>query len=311
MKVLITGGAGYIGTSLIPQLLAYPTCKVRVLDNLMWGGDQLLPYIRNPNFEFMRGDIRDPAAIYDAVRGVDAVIHLAAIVGFPACRAQPELAKTVNINGTMNLAAALSRNQLVIYGSTGSNYGAVEDVCTEETPLNPLSLYAQTKTIAEKHLLEHGSTVAFRFATAFGVSGRTRLDLMINDFTYRAATQGYLVVYEADFMRTFIHVSDMGAAFVHILDHYGQSYMGNVYNVGSDRMNFSKRQICEMIREQVPNCYVHYAEVGADEDKRNYKVSYDKFRALGYETHMTVPDGITELLRAFPLLTLKNPYSNA
>lgn len=307
MKILVTGGAGYVGTSLIPQLLSRGH-QVRVLDNLMFGGDQLLPFFRSDNFEFQKGDVRNPHDVRNAVRGCDAVVHLAALVGYPICRKEPKMAEEVNVQGTHNVAAAVSKKQLVLFGSTGSNYGAVEDICTEDTPLNPLSLYGQTKTLAEKHLLENCSTVAFRFATAFGLSPRLRLDLLINDFTYRAVSQQYLVVYEKHFMRTFIHVHDMGRAFVFAIDN-ADRMTGQVYNVGSDSMNYSKEQICNLIEAQV-KCYVHYAEVGEDADKRNYVVSYKKLSGLGYETTITVEQGIAELAKGFQVLSFKNPYSN-
>jgi nucleoside-diphosphate-sugar epimerase len=307
MKVLVTGGAGYVGTSLIPQLLRAGH-RVRVLDNLTFGGDQLLPFFHNSRFEFMKGDIRSTEDVETAVRGQDAIVHLAAIVGYPACRRDPSLAEAVNVQGTKNLVAALSRQQLVIFGSTGSNYGAVEEICTEETPLNPLSLYGQTKTIAEKHLLENCSAVAFRFATAFGLSPRMRLDLMVNDFAYKAQTQQYLVVYEARFMRTFIHVYDMGRAFLFALDN-ADRMRGQVYNIGSEHMNFSKRDVCELIQKQI-KCYVHYAEIGEDADKRNYVVSYEKVRKLGYSTKISLEDGVCELVRGFQVIGFKTPYSN-
>lgn len=307
MKVLVTGGAGYVGTSLIPQLLEAGH-HVRVFDSLTFGGDQLLPFFRYPNFEFIKGDIRNRSEVADAVRGQDAIIHLAAIVGYPACRKDPLLAEEVNVRGTMVLASAISPHQLVMIGSTGSNYGAVEDICTEESPLNPLSLYGQTKTIAEKHLLENCSAVAFRFATAFGISPRLQLDLLVNDFTYKAVTQQYLVVYEAHFMRTFIHVRDMGRAFLFALDN-ADRMRGQVYNIGSDHMNFSKRDVCELIQKQV-KCYVHYAEIGTDADKRDYVVSYEKIKKLGFGTEATLEEGIFELCRGFAVLSFKAPYSN-
>ena len=278
MKIVVTGGAGYVGTSLIPQLLAQGH-HVRVLDSLLFGGDQLLPFFRNANFEFQKGDVRSVADVKSAVKGCDVVIHLAAIVGYPACRKEPKVAEEVNVQGTKNVAAAVSKDQLVLFGSTGSNYGAVEDICTEETPLNPLSLYGQTKTIAETHLMANCSTIAFRFATAFGLSPRLRLDLLINDFTHRAVTQQYLVVYEKHFMRTFIHVHDMGRVFVFAIDNAAKM-RGQIYNVGFDKLNFSKEEVCKLIESQV-KCYVHYAEVGQDADKRNYTVSYKKINSLG------------------------------
>ena len=307
MNILVTGGAGYVGTSLVPQLLARGL-RVRVLDNLMYGGDPLLPFFLNRNFEFVKGDVRSAAAVNAAVKGQDVVVHLAAIVGYPACRKDPRLAEEVNVQGTKNIAAALSKDQLVLFGSTGSNYGAVEDICTEETPLHPLSLYGQTKTIAEAHLMEQCSTVAFRFATAFGLSPRLRLDLLVNDFTYRAVTEQYFVVYEKHFMRTFIHVHDMGRAFVFAIGNAKQM-RGQVYNVGSDKMNYSKEEICRLIQKQVP-CQVHYADVGEDVDKRDYVVSYKKINALGYDTGISLEQGIAELTSGFQAVTFKKPYCN-
>jgi len=307
MKILITGGAGFVGSALIPLLLERGD-QVRVMDNLMYGGTHLLPFFRHPRFEFIKSDIRNPEAVRDAVAGQDAVIHLAAIVGYPACRTQPKLAEEVNVDGSRNVAAAAGRDQLVIYASTGSNYGATEDICTEETPLNPLSLYGQTKTLAETHLLQNCKTVGYRFATAFGVSARLRLDLLINDFVYKAATQQYLVIYEKHFMRTFIHVHDMGRAFLFALDN-ADAMVGNVYNVGSESMNYSKEDICNIIKGKI-ECYVHYADIGEDADKRNYVVSYKKVNALGYQTTITVEEGIDELARALSVVEFSTPYTN-
>jgi len=306
-KVLITGGAGYVGTTLIPQLLE-KEYDVTVFDNLMFGGDYILPFFRHTNFHFIEGDIRDENALWDACKHADVIIHLAAIVGFPACRTEPELAKAVNVDGTRNLVKVTSNNQLVIYASTGSNYGAVEDVCTEETPLNPLSLYGQTKTLAEKMLIEERNTIGWRFATAFGISPRMRLDLLINDFTYKALTQGYLVVYESHFMRTFIHVHDMGRVFLFGIENQDKM-VKNIYNVGSEKMNYSKKDICEIIKKDT-GTYVHYADIGEDQDKRNYVVSYKKINSLGYDTTIDVETGVNELVKALKVIKFKTPYSN-
>ena len=307
MKILVTGGAGYVGTSLIPILLEAGH-DVLVLDNLMFGGDQLLPFFRSPHFSFIQGDIRNREDLAEAVRDRDVIVHLAAIVGYPACRKDPHLAEDVNVGGTKLLASLLSKDQLVLYGSTGSNYGKVEVVCTEETPLNPLSLYGQTKTLAEQYLLDNCSTVAYRFATAFGVSPRLRLDLLINDFAYKSVTQGYLVVYEKHFMRTFIHVHDMGRAFALAIEN-ADVMRGEVYNVGSNSMNYSKEDVCELIKRQV-DCYIHYAAIGEDADKRDYVVSYEKINSLGYDTTIDVEEGIRELIRSFGAVSFKTPYTN-
>lgn len=308
MKLLVTGGAGYIGSVLVPMLLAR-SHSVRVLDNLMYGGSSLLPHFRAPGFEFIKGDIRDARTVHDAVDGCDAVIHLAAIVGFPACRKHPDLAETVNFGGTKVIADEVGRGRLVLFGSTGSNYGAlVDESCTEETPLNPLSLYGKTKTAAEQHLRENCNVIAFRFATAFGLSPRLRLDLLVNDFVSTALTLRYLVVYEAHFMRTFIHVVDIARSFVFGLDN-GGLMAGQVYNVGSERMNFSKAEVCELIKKRV-DYYLHYADVGEDADKRNYRVSYQKIRALGFETTVTLEEGIDELVRGIEVLDIRSAYAN-
>jgi len=216
-KILVTGGAGYIGTSLIPKLLE-KGYEVTVFDNLMYGGNQLLPFFRDKNFNFVKGDITIKNQLEDVVKDKDIIIHLAAIVGFPACENNKELATNVNVNGTKNLIDVLEPNQIVLYGSTGSNYGKVTEVCTEETPLNPLSLYGETKTKAEQMLMERGNTIAYRFATAFGVSTRLRLDLLVNDFINKCLKDNYLVVYEKSFMRTFIHVSDIAESFIFAID---------------------------------------------------------------------------------------------
>lgn len=309
MRLLVTGGAGYIGSVLVPLLLDNGY-QVRVLDNLMYGGAGLLPHFRNPCFEFSKGDIREPETVAAAMRGCDTVIHLAAIVGFPACRKNPELAQTVNVEGTRVVADAAGRGRLVLFGSTGSNYGALEqEVCTEETPLNPLSLYGKTKTAAEAYLLEHCDTIAYRFATAFGLSPRPRLDLLVNDFVYTALKLRYLVIYEAHFMRTFIHVHDIARSFLFALEHASQM-SGQVYNVGSENMNYSKAQVCEMIRRKV-EYYLHYADVGNDADRRNYVVSYQKINHLGYQTTLTLDNGIDELVRGLQALDVGTPYSNA
>jgi len=309
MRILITGGAGYIGCVVVPLLLEQGY-QVRILDNLMYGGTGLLPNFRNPSFEFLSGDIRDERTMADAVKGCDAIVHLAAVVGFPACRKYPELAETVNVGGTKVVARAAGRDRLVLFGSTGSNYGALEqDECTEDTPLNPLSLYGKTKTAAERHLLDNCKTIAYRFATAFGVSPRLRLDLLINDFVSTALKLRYLVVYESHFMRTFIHVYDIARSFLFALDH-ADAMAGQVYNVGSEAMNYSKAQVCEVIRRKV-DFYLHCADVGEDADKRNYVVSYKKINSVGFATSISLEEGIDELVRALQVISVQNPYSNA
>ena len=309
MNVLVTGGAGYIGTTLIPLLLDRGY-HVRVFDSLMFSGDPLLPYFRYENFEFITGDIRDREALRTVMAGQDVVIHLAAIVGFPACRRDPKLATEVNLDGSRNVVELASKDQLLLLASTGSNYGEVVDaICTEETPLNPLSHYGKTKTAAEHLFMDSGQAVVYRFATAFGLSPRMRLDLFINDFVYKALTQHYVIVYERHFMRTFINVQDIARSFLLAIDKAPQM-TSEVYNVGSSDMNYSKQGVCEMIQQQVPDFYIHYADIGEDEDKRNYVVSYDKISKLGYDTTMSVEQGIAQLIKGLQVIQFKEKYSN-
>ena len=307
-NILVTGGAGYIGTSLVPKLLDLGH-EVTVFDNLMVGGNQLLPFFKYDNFKFIRGDIRKIDELKEVVKDKDVIIHLAALVGFPVCRLNPQLAREINVDGTVNLIDSCTDEQVIFYGSTGSNYGAVTDICTEETPLHPLSLYGETKTKAEQLLMERGNTIAYRFATAFGVSPRFRLDLLINDFSYKCIKDGYLVVYEKNYMRTFIHVSDIAECFTFGIKNMDKM-MGNVFNVGDDNMNHSKEEICDMIGKKT-GAFIHYEEIGEDADQRNYVVSYEKIRDLGFKTSISVEHGIDEVINALKVTDFQNQYTNA
>jgi nucleoside-diphosphate-sugar epimerase len=309
-RIFITGGAGYIGTTLIPILLNKGYC-VTVYDSLIFNnGDKLLPFISNNNFNFIEGDIRDKEKLLKHIKNNDVVIHLAALVGYPICREKGEKeSMDVNSNGTKIVIECLNENQYLLFGSTGSNYGEVYGICTEETPLNPLSIYGKSKTEAENMVLNRPNSTAFRFATAFGVSPRLRLDLLVNDLTYRAVKEGYAVIYESHFMRTFIHVEDIANVFLFAIENE-KVMRDNVYNVGSNDMNFSKKEICEIIKSKVPNVYFNYADVGEDVDKRNYVVSYEKINKLGYKTKISLLDGISQLLKSIPLIKTNNQYHN-
>ena len=198
----------------------------------------------------------------------------------------------------------LSPDQLLMYGSTGSNYGKVDKICTEETPLNPTSLYAKTKTVGELEVMKHGKAIAYRFATAFGAAPRLRLDLLVNDLTYLATTQRYMLVYQPEFMRTFIHVRDLVKSFIFGIENVDKM-AGEVYNVGSNKLNHSKREVCEMIKEKT-GCVVYYNDFDSDKDHRDYEVSYDKISKLGFNVSVTLEEGIDELIKVYQTINLKD-----
>lgn len=310
MKIFITGGAGYIGTTLIPKLLEL-NHEVKVYDSLLFNnGDKLLPFMASSNFSFVKGDVRNEDLLKQHIKGHDVVIHLAALVGFPICREYgEEESYSVNTVGTDIVIKNMTDDQYLLYGSTGSNYGEVIGICTEETPLNPLSIYGRTKTLAESAVMKRPNSTAFRFATAFGLSPRLRLDLLVNDLTNKAYREGYAVIYESHFLRTFIHVRDIANAFIFAINNMDRM-RDNIYNVGSDKMNHSKREICELIKKELPKTYFNYADVGEDADKRNYVVSYEKLNSLGFDTTITISEGIVELIKAMPLVKIYSPYHN-
>jgi nucleoside-diphosphate-sugar epimerase len=308
MRILVTGGAGYVGCVLVPMLLEAGH-EIRVLDSLRKGGLGLLHCLSDPRLELVRGDIRDVNAVKDAVRDADVVVHLAAIVGYPACAKDPWLARTTNVDGTLNLVHNLSPAQLIIYPSSLSNYGTVPNgICTEDMEPRPITLYGITKLEGERVLLEHGNSVIFRPATAFGLSPQMRLDLLFNEFVYKALKEKNLVVYEPHHMRAFIHVRDFARGLVFALDH-ADEMMNKVYNLGSESLNLTKGRLAELISKKV-NFVLHFAEVGKDPDSRSYAVDFSKFRALGYDTSISIDDGINELVRGLRAVEIANPFSN-
>ena len=309
-KILITGGAGYIGTTLTPMLLDRGY-EVTVIDNLLFNnGDRMIPYITDKNFSFYKGDVRDIELMKKLVLDKDVIIHLAAYVGYPICRLKGDKeSHSLNTKATQDLVNILKNDQYLLFGSTGSNYGEVFGLCTEETPLNPLSIYGKTKTEAETIVMSRENSTAFRFATAFGISPRMRLDLLINDLTYKAMTEGYAVIYESHFLRTFIHVRDLSRSFIFAIDNQ-EKMKANVYNVGSNNMNHTKKEVCEIINKQVPDAYFHYADIKEDVDKRNYKVSDDKINSLGFEVEISLEQGIQEIKDSIELLEHSLRYRN-
>ena len=310
-NILITGGAGYVGSALIKHLVNENNdFKITVIDNLSSGGDSLLSFMGNKNFTFIKGDIRDKSLVNKEVERADIIVNLAAIVGFPACRKNPDLAEEVNYNGSLNILDAVKRkDQLLLCASTGSNYGdLVDEICTEETPLKPLSIYGVTKTKAEKKFHETGQAICYRFATAFGLSPRLRLDLLINDFVYNAVKTKNLIIYEKHFYRTFIHVDDIARSFDFAIKN-SKKMLGNIYNVGSEKMNFTKQEVAEKIKAKV-DFYLHFAEIGEDADKRNYFFSLKKINDLGFETKIDIDTGIDELIKGMELINISSKYYN-
>ncbi|MDB5349529.1 MAG: nucleoside-diphosphate-sugar epimerase [Planctomycetota bacterium] len=308
MRILVTGGAGYVGSTLVPMLLEQGH-KVRVYDALKFGGTGLLPCCQSRNFELIKGDVCDPVGVAKALDGVDAIVHLAAIVGYPACKKEPQVAQATNVEGTRTLLNLRKADQKFIFASTGSIYGSVPDyVCNENTPTAPITLYGETKAAAEDMVLNAGNSVAYRYATAFGVSNRMRLDLMPNDFTYQAVKNRNLIVYEGGFKRTFVHVRDMARSIMFALDKW-DTVKDDVYNVGHESMNFTKEDVARQILKHT-DYYLHFAEVGSDADQRNYEVSYEKIRSKGFETTVDLDRGIAELVRASKLIEFQNPYAN-
>ncbi len=305
MKILITGGAGYVGSTLAPLLLEVGY-QVRVLDNLTHGGESLLGVWCHPRFEFIRGDIRDRTTVQNAVSGQDAVVHLAAVVGDPACARQPDLARATNLDASLALIEE-SRHAGVrrfILASTCSNYGKMKDAnqyVDEESELSPVSLYAETKVAVETALLRSGRNdgwcpTALRFSTVYGVSPRMRFDLTVNEFTMEMLTQKHLKVFGKQFWRPYVHVWDAARAIQLVLSSPPTSVGGSVFNVGATDQNFQKQQLVALIHPYAPDAVVEF--VHKDEDPRDYRVSFARItNQLGFKTTRTVAQGIAEIVR--------------
>jgi len=305
IRVLVTGGAGYIGTILVNELLKREYF-VRVLDNLTYSCDGLLPHFGNPNFEFIKGDIRKNDDIEKSLKDVDLLIHLAAIVGYPACKAKPELAYDINYIATRNIVEKC--NVPIIFPSTGSIYGHIENICDEETQLNPLTEYGLTKTKAETAIKQHSNYVIYRFSTGFGLSPRPRLDLLVNDFLIRAMREKELIVYEKDYWRSFIHVKDMANSLIFAIDNFDRMN-GEIYNVGSENLCITKKDVALKIKEYV-DFHLKFAEFRSDPDRRNYKVCFKKIKSLGFNIKYDLDYGIKEIMNAFNSIKIREDYYN-
>ena len=301
-RILMTGGAGYLGCEMIPALLRAGH-EVTVVDNLMYGQHTLFHLCAEPGFDFVRGDARDEQLMGELVPKADVIVPLACIVGAPACARDPWLATSVNQEAVLLANRLRSPDQLIVYPTTNSGYGATtgEVHCTEETPLEPISLYGRTKVEAERALLDSPNAITLRLATVFGMSLRMRLDLLVNHFTHAAVTDGTIVIFEKDFKRNYIHVKDVADCFVHCIEHHAEM-AGRPYNLGLDQANLSKQELALKIKEYVPGFYIHFAEVGSDPDKRNYIVSNERLRAAGFTARRGLDEGIQELLVGFRML---------
>lgn len=308
-SVLVTGGAGYIGSVLAPRLLL-EGYRVTVLDNLLYRQVTLLDCFGRDNFTFIKGDACDESLMEKLLAQAEIIIPLAAIVGAPACGLNPTLAKLVNCDSIQLILKYLKPYQKVLFPNTNSGYGIGEKqrFCTEESPLNPISLYGKQKVAIEKLLLQTGQAISFRLATVFGVSPRMRLDLLVNDFTYRACHDGSIVLFEENFKRNYIHVQDVVKAFLFGIENI-EKMRGEAYNVGLSSANLSKRELCERIKKYVPSLYIHAAPVGKDPDQRDYIVSNEKIEALGWRPSKTLDAGIAELVDAFKIIRL-NQFAN-
>jgi nucleoside-diphosphate-sugar epimerase len=307
VKVLVTGGAGYIGSLLCPMLLAAGH-HVILLDRFLFGPRPILHFSTHPKLEIVTGDVRDRALVQGLVAKADVVIHLAAIVGFPACSADEALATTTNVGGTRNVADALSKQQMFFFASTGSTYGRVEGVANEDFPINPLTVYGRTKQTGEEIVREKGG-VSLRFATVFGVSPRLRLDLLVNDFVYQALHLGFIVMFEGHHRRTFLHAVDAARVYLFAIENWARM-RGDTFNVGSSAMNYTKREVAMKIMAK-KKFYLHEAQVGEDKDKRDYEVCYEKIANLGYTVTRSLDEGIDELLAIVPLVKMASEWRNA
>ena len=308
-KILVTGGAGYIGSILVPELLTQGY-KVTVIDALIHSQNPLLECCFNPRFDFIKGDICDHDLMAKLIGQFDIIIPLAAIVGAPACKINPTLTRLVNYDSYMKLIKTISPSQMVIFPTTNSGYGVGEKdtFCTEESPLRPISEYGKAKVEIEKALLDKGNAVTYRLATVFGMSPRMRMDLLVNDFTYRAYKDRFIILFEEHFRRNYIHIRDVAKAFLFAIDN-SNKMIGEPFNVGLSSANLTKRQLCERIKEYIPDFYIHSAPVGEDPDKRDYIVSNEKLESLGWHPDHTLDMGIIELLKGYKILR-PNRFAN-
>jgi nucleoside-diphosphate-sugar epimerase len=304
-NVLITGGAGYLG-SVLTEVLLQNGYSVTVLDSLLYKQTSLISFSHLKNFTFIRGDVNDTQLLKNLVEKNDIIIPLAAIVGMAACAKNPEMAINVNYLQVKNICQWTTKNQKILIPNTNSQYGSSVDIITEESEFKPLSLYAETKCDAEKSVLDSGNGIALRLATVFGMSYRMRMDLLVNDFVYKSITDGYLVLFESHFIRNYIHVRDIANTFLFMIENY-ERCNNNAFNVGLSSANLTKLQLANKIKEYVPDLVIVQNEFKKDLDQRNYMVSNQKIESMGWSPKHSIDDGIVELLKGYQLIsTYKN-----
>ena len=308
-RILVTGGAGYIGSVLVPMLLNEGH-EVTVIDDFYYGQSTLLDVCLNPKFTIVRGDVRDESLMRQLMKDKDYIIPLAAMVGFPLCEKDKTAAQTINFDAIKMITELRSKDQRIIYPCTNSGYGVGQgdSYCTEDTPMNPISLYGITKSKAEKAVLDAGNSLTFRFATVFGASPRMRIDLLVNDFVYRAVFDRTAVIFQGEFKRNYIHVRDAAGAFVFAINNF-EKMEGKPYNCGLSSANLSKIELCEKIKEHIPGFVYLEAPVGEDPDKRDYIVSNERLEGCGWKPKYSLDDGIEELKKVYTIIK-KNQYSN-
>ncbi len=308
-KILVTGGAGYIGSVLVPMLLE-KGAEVTVVDNFIYKQNSLLDVCFHPKLKIIRGDSRDEKLMKNVIKDQDFIIPLACLVGAPLCDKFPLEAKSINLDAIKLIIKLRSPKQKIIFPNTNSGYGIGKAgiFCTEKSPLNPISLYGKLKVDAEKVILESGNAITLRLATVFGISPRMRLDLLVNDFVYRARNDGYVVLFEADFKRNFIHVRDVSSAFIHCIDNFAKM-KNETYNVGLSGANLSKRELCEEIKKQIPGFTFIDSPIGRDPDQRNYIVLNEKVEKTGYKPRVSLTDGISELIKGYQIIK-RNNFAN-
>lgn len=309
MKILVTGAAGYIGSVLVPELLRNDY-EVIAVDNFMYNQISLLDCCYDSKLTLIRGDVRDKGLILKQLKAVDAILPLACLTGAPLCSKDPFNARGINFDAVKMILDLRSKNQLVIFPTTNSGYGVGQKgiYCSEQAPLAPVSLYAKLKVETEKIILDAQNSITLRLATAFGISPRMRLDLLVNDFTYRAVNDRYVVLFQAHFKRNYIHVRDVAKAFIHCLMNF-DSMKNEPYNVGLSNANLSKKELCEEIKKQLPDFYFTESQIGEDPDKRDYIVSNEKIEKTGFRPDVSLSKGIEELIKGYQVIRA-NCFSN-